>query len=264
MTINLHQISSFVKHFLLAKRKGHGIHSPFAYTLCEEVFYNTDSFYDFKLLNQIRSNLFNNENLLEVTDLGAGSKTFNGKQRKIKDIAEKGISSRKQSEILYRLVNYLKCQTCVELGTSLGLNTLYLAMANKSANIITLEGSTALVAIAKRLAEKNKLNNIQFIEGHFDQTFPNLLAQIDKLDLLYADGNHTYEATINYFELALEKKNRDSVFIFDDIYWSQGMTRAWEEIKKHPEVTLSIDTFYMGLVFFKEEIKEKRELKFYL
>jgi len=91
-----------------------------------------------------------------------------------------------------------------------------------------------------------------------------VLDELTTVDLLYLDGNHTYAATKDYFTMALEKKNNASVFIFDDIYWSKGMTEAWNEIKKHPSVTLSIDTFYFGMVFFKEEIKEKLDLKFYL
>jgi predicted O-methyltransferase YrrM len=262
MHINWHQIKYFILHFFTAKRNGHGVHSPFAYKLCEEVFYNENSFYDFKTLNAVRSSLLINETELLIEDYGAGSKTFKSNTRKVKDIAAKGISSQQQSELLYKLLNFLKCNNAIELGTSLGLNTLYLAKASK--NVYNIEGSKALFDFAQKLALKTKTNNITFIHSEFSEALPKLLKNTPELDCLYIDGNHTYEATLNYFNLALSKKHNDSVFIFDDIYWSNGMTRAWNEIKKHPSVTLSIDTFYFGLVFFKEEIKEKTELRFYV
>src|SRR3954466_10556001 len=127
MTINTHQITAFIKHFFTARRKGHGIHSPFGYQLCEEVFYNANSFYDFITLQNVRRELLANDTAITIEDFGAGSKTFKGNTRLIKSIAAKGISSVKQSELLYKLINFLNCKTSIELGTSLGLNTLYMA-----------------------------------------------------------------------------------------------------------------------------------------
>ena len=264
MTINLHQIKHFINHYFTAKRNGHGVHSPFAYQLCEEVFYNHSHFYDFDELKKIRNSLLINEKEISIEDFGAGSKTFTSNKRKISELAKKGTSTTKQSETLYKLINFLNCNTIIELGTSIGLNTLYLASANKNGQVITIEGSKNIFEFASELANKNKINNIEFIHSKFDETLPLQLQKINSLDLFYVDGNHTYEATLNYFTLALAKKNNSTVFVFDDIYWSQGMTRAWEEIKKHPSVTLTIDTFYFGMVFFREEVKEKVDLKFYI
>jgi len=260
MTINFHAAKYFIKHYFSAKRKGHSVHSPFAYHLCEEVFYNENQFYDFERFNKIRNELLNNKTEVTVQDFGAGSKNFDSDKRRVDKIARVGISTAKQSELLYKLINFLKPATVVELGTSIGLNTLYLASAGKT-KVYTIEGSPVLSKFAKQLAEQQKINNCEFIEGKFDKEFPELLNKINTLDLLYIDGNHTYEATMNYFNLALKKKNNNSVFVFDDIYWSEGMTKAWEEIKKDPAVTLSIDTFYSGIVFFREEIKEGISLR---
>ena len=264
MTINMHQIKQYLKHFFQAKRNGHGVHSPFAYELCEEVFYNRNTFYDFEALAAIRNTLLTDETGISITDLGAGSKTFKGSTRKIKDIAGKGISTAGQSEMIYRLMNFLKCSNAVELGTSLGMNALYMARVNKNNTVISIEGSKPLCDFAEELAKKNQVTNIQLIHSTFEEAFPRVLKDMEQLDLLYIDGNHTYTATCDYFQQALTRKHKGSVFIFDDIYWSKEMTKAWEEIKKHPSVSLSIDTFYSGLVFFKEEIREKVDLKFYL
>lgn len=264
MPINFHQVKYFIKHFFVAKRNGHGIHSPFAYQLCEEVFYNTNSFYVFKQLAALRNALLTNETDLEIEDFGAGSKTFKTNKRKIKEIAGKGISTQKQSETLYKLLNFLKSKTILELGTSLGLTTLYLSQVNKESRVITVEGSKELYDFASQQAKKLKVKNITFIHSVFDAALPKTLVAFDSLDFFYVDGNHTYEATVSYFKQALAKKSNDSVFIFDDIYWSPAMTKAWQEIKNDPAVTLSIDTFSFGMVFFRQEIKEKVDLRFYL
>ncbi|MES2678589.1 MAG: class I SAM-dependent methyltransferase [Bacteroidota bacterium] len=262
--INLHLALSFIRHFFTAKRNGHGIHSPFAYELCEEVFYNQNSFYDFGELKKTRRELWENKTKIEVTDFGAGSKKFKSSERRISDIAINGISTTLQSEIFYKLINYLKLNCSVELGTSLGLNTLYFARANQLKPVVTIDGSKSLCDFAQALAEKHQVRNVQFINGKFDEVLPRLLETIPQPFFLYIDGNHTYEATIRYFNMVMQKKDNHSVIVFDDIYWSKGMTRAWEEIKKNTAVTLSIDAFYFGILFFRPEVKEKIDLKIWL
>jgi predicted O-methyltransferase YrrM len=261
--INTHQAKYYLKHFLSAKRKGHDVHSPFAYQLCEEVFYNKNSFYDFVELAHLRKELSGNDTVIKVEDFGAGSKAFSSEERTIKSIVKRGNSTQKQSEILYKLINLLKPNTILELGTSLGLNTLYLAGAGRDAETISIEGCRSLFAFAKKLSEK-RAPNCNFILGKFDDALPEILDSIPEVDVLYVDGNHTYEATTRYFKMAAQKKCNDSVFIFDDIYWSEGMTKAWEEIKSHDSITLSIDTFHFGMVFFRKEIKEKIDLKLWI
>ena len=264
MTINFHQIKNYIKHYFVAKRGGHGVHSPFAFQLCEEVFYNNNHFYDFDELKKTRTLLLEDTTEIFIEDFGAGSKTFKSNKRKINEVTQKGISTAKQSEVLYKLINFLKCNTSIELGTSIGLNSLYMANANTKGKLISIEGSKSLIEFAIALAKKNNIQNTEFIHAKFDTVLPEILKKINSLDLLYVDGNHTYDATLNYFKLALEKKSNTSVFIFDDIYWSPQMTKAWQAIQNHPAVTLSIDTFYFGLIFFREEVKEKIDLKFYL
>jgi len=264
MAINFFQVSRFVFHFFISRRKGHGAHSPFLYQLCEEVFYNDSEFYAFSRLARLRKELLSNTDTILVDDLGAGSKTFKDRSRIISDIAEKGISSKRQNETLYRLINRLGCKTSVELGTSLGLNALYMASVDHGNQVISVEGSRALYSFAKDLAQKNGFKNVKIINGNFDEILPDLLKDIPGLDLLYIDGNHRYEPTLRYFELALTRKHNNSVFVFDDIYWSSEMQRAWKKISQHPEVTMCVDTFYSGYVFFRKEIREKVYSRIYL
>lgn len=257
-------IKKYLSHLLKAKRGGHGVHSPFVFKLTENVFNTQQQFYTFEELHELRKDLQQNETELEINDMGAGSQKLLGARRKVKDIAQYGISSQKQSELLFKLINYLKSKVIIELGTSLGLTTLYLSFANSKSQIYALEGSESLVEFSKTLFAKKERNNITSIQGNFDQTLPQLLSKLSSFDLLYIDGNHTYDATLRYFSLALEKKTSESVIIFDDIYWSKGMTQAWEEIKQNQNVTLSIDCFYFGMVFFREEQKQKEHFKIFI
>ena len=262
--LNFHQLKHYVKHWFVSKTNGHGVHSPFAYRLCEEVFYNPNHFYDFEKLDALRKTLLINNTKLVIEDFGAGSKLMPTKSRNVKHIAKHGVSSKKQSELLYTLVNFLNCKTVIELGTSIGLNTLYLALPLPDSKVYTVEGSAELHKFAQTLANENNASNIQFIQGKFDTELPKLFNNLQSFDLLYVDGNHRYEATHHYFTMALQKCHNNSVIIFDDIYWSEGMTQAWEEIKNHPRITLSIDTFHFGMVFFKEEIKMKQQLNLFI
>lgn len=248
-------------HKLTAKRGGHGVHSPFVYKLVENVFSSKHPFYAFEELNAIRKKFTEDETELEINDMGAGSQKLSGSKRKVKDIALYGVSSKKQAELLFKLISYLKCETIIELGTSLGITTLYLSYANAGGHVFTLEGSESLVNFSRASFKDHKRDNITCIQGNFDQTLPKLLSELPSFDLLYLDGNHTYDASMRYFKMALEKRKDDSVIIFDDIYWSKEMTEAWEEIRDHSAVTLSIDCFYFGMIFFRNEQKQKEHFK---
>ncbi|MBL7917019.1 MAG: class I SAM-dependent methyltransferase [Bacteroidia bacterium] len=255
------QILKYLKHYFAANKNGHGIHSPFVYSLVENVFSNNHAFYDFEELLKLRIELEKDNTILSINDLGAGSKTFTSTNRKVKDIAKRGISSKTQSEALFKLINYLNCTTIVELGTSIGLNTLYLSKSGKETKVYTIEGSEALCNYAKALFNKHKATNIISVLGNFDVKLPELFNEIKTFSLLYIDGNHTYEGTISYFNLALKHKTESSVIVFDDIYWSDEMEKAWREIQNNSEVTISIDCFYFGIVFFRKENKQKEHFR---
>lgn len=262
--INSWLIKNYIRHFFTAKRNGHGVHSPFVFALTENVFSKKDGFYAFQELIKYRIELLKNHKVVGITDLGAGSKKLGNTERKISDIAKHGISSVKQSEFYFKLINYLNCKTIIELGTSIGLNTLYFSKANKKAEIYTIEGSESLYEFSKELFFEKKATNIHSIHGNFDHELPLLLSKLGQFDLLYIDGNHTFEATIRYFEEALKHKHANSIIVFDDIYWNKEMTQAWEKIKSHTEVKQSIDCFYFGLILFRDEAKQKEHFKIFL
>lgn len=264
MSNKWHQVKHYFRHVIQARRQGHGVHSPFAYRLCEDVFYNASSFYHFAPLENIRKLLLHDKTTLSTEDYGAGSRVFKGRQRRIKDIAAHGISRPLQSQVLYKLLNFLNCNTCVELGTSLGLNTLYLASVNRGKPVVSIEGSPGLHAFATELVARQGFSNVQLVCGRFSEELGAVLKTNAAPYFVYVDGEHTYEATIRHFYTILMYADAESVIVFDDIYWSEGMTLAWEEIKKHQRVKMSIDLFYMGIIFFKDEIKEPVHLKLFI
>lgn len=239
--------------YLLRSFHLHGIHSPFVYELNEELFKEKTPYYCFDEIESIRAKLLLTKKTIEVSDLGAGSKRIKKGIRKISDIANTSLKSKKHSQLLYRMVRRFKPDSILELGTSFGISTAYMAKANPSAKIISIEGSSEIAKVARINFKKMNIENVQLITANFDDVLSTGIEKIQHLDFVFFDGNHKKEATLNYFKQCLIKAHENSIFIFDDIYWSTGMKEAWSEIKQHPKVTITIDCFEMGMVFFKKE-----------
>lgn len=261
--MNLKTALSYINYRITAYTE-HDVHSPFVFRFYMDLIAHKQADAGLEALDQVRKRLQNDQRTVEVTDLGAGSKTLNSNKRLISAIARHGIAQRKQAEFLYRLVQYLAPKTIIELGTSIGLSALYLAKPVPSSTLYTIEGCPNLSGFSKQLFEEQKAENIISITGNFNDRLPELLSSLKEVDMIYIDGNHAYEPTMNYFRMVLQKKHAGTVMIFDDIYWSDGMEKAWKEIYTHPEVTLSFDLFQFGIVFFRTEHKNKEHfvLKF--
>ncbi len=227
------------------------MHSPFVFELYHQVIQHDGDFYAYPRVEAVRQDLLNKDKTIQVTDLGAGSKSINYKTRKISAIAKTSLKPAKYGQLLFRLVNHFQPKYVFELGTSLGITTAYLAEASRKAQIYTFEGCPNIAAIARQNFDYLHLHNITQVTGNLDQTLPLQLDQVPQLDFAFFDGNHRYEPTIKYFEQCLTKAHEGSVFVMDDIYWSREMERAWNEIKKHPQVMQTIDLYFVGLVFFR-------------
>jgi len=237
------------------------VHSPFLFDLLENTLEDDRHFYVFDGIESFRKKLRKDNTIIEVKDLGAGSKTTKSNQRSIKQITSTAVSPAYQSQFLFKLAQYMGSVNIIELGTSMGISSLYLASYSNKVNLISLEGSAQIL----RQAEKNftafGTKNINTILGHFDQTLPEALQQFEKVDFVYIDGNHAKKPTLKYFELCLPKVHDKTVLVFDDIYWSKDMSEAWQIIKNHPSVKLSLDMFYFGVVFFNVDILKKQDFK---
>jgi predicted O-methyltransferase YrrM len=184
-----------------------------------------------------------------VKDFGAGSRIFKSSERKVSQIAKTAGISWSRSKKLYKTVKHFKPQNILEFGTSLGMATAAMSLAAPQAKVDTLEGCPQTAGIAKSMFDKFQMNNVELHIGEFSSTLPNLLKK-NSCDLVFFDGNHQKKATLNYFQMCLEAAHKNSIFIFDDIHWSREMEEAWSEIRENEKVTLSIDTFQWGLVFF--------------
>ncbi len=257
----LFQIQSYLK-FLWHSKNEHAVHSPFVFNLLTKCFYDKKSKPEYAVLRKYRNSLLANNNTIEVTDFGAGSKVFKSNARKIDSIAKTAGISRKRAELLFRITNYFQPdpseskeakQSILEIGTSLGLATSALSLGNLKAEITTLEGCPNTMSIAKNQLRLFELNNINPIATEFNNYFKTNQSSAIKYQLIYFDGNHSKRATLNYFELLLPTITNETIWIFDDIHWSPDMEEAWEIIKTHPKVTVTIDTFQWGLVFFRHE-----------
>ncbi len=256
----------FAKDYLLHQFKGktrHGTHSPFVYRLLDNVIYDFSPKKVYDEVESIRNALLSDERIINLTDLGAGSHVNNSRQKKVSEIAENALKPPKLAQLLYRLAADLQPENIIELGTCLGTTSLYLQKAAPKAKLYTLEGCPETAVIAAEIFKKAGETHIEQVIGNFDDTLPDVISKLDKLDFVFVDGNHQKEATLKYFEWCLPKVHENTLLIFDDIYWSEGMKEAWSEIKAHPQVTVTIDLFWIGLVYFKKgQVKDGFIIRF--
>ena len=246
--------------FTAANGKGHGVHSPFVFEFITRVLNDNRRFYAFDGIEKIRTQLLSNHTLVEIQDFGAGSRVAKNNTRKISAIAKGSLKPAKYSQLLFRMIDYYGPTQIIELGTSLGITTAYLASANPDAKVTTFEGSSAIAQIARQNHQLLGLTNIDLIEGNFDQQLPQWLAQNKRVDFAFIDGNHALKPTMAYFESLLEVVHDHTILVFDDIHWSEEMEAAWAQISAHPRVTLSIDLFFIGVVFFRKEFAQKQQV----
>lgn len=249
----------YLKYKLTAANgNGHGIHSPFVYDFIKEVLNKKDQPFALQQVEQLRNSLKENDSTIKVEDFGAGSFTQKTKQRKISEIARSAAKPAKYARVLYHLVNHYSCRNIIELGTSLGISTSYMALGNSAARVITCEGSPAIAGLSREHFKQLQLNNITVLTGEFSQTLPQALKEMPSVDLFFIDGNHRLEPTVQYFNQVLPHIHNDSIVVFDDIHWSKEMETAWEQIKQHDAISETIDIFFLGIVFFRKEQKVKQ------
>ncbi|MCC5943491.1 MAG: class I SAM-dependent methyltransferase [Bernardetiaceae bacterium] len=254
--------------FFLRAKNAHGLHSPFVYQLYDEVIalHHRYHYYDFDLIETARHVLLDSSEEIEVQDFGAGSHKHSGGQRKISDLARHSAISFKVGALLFRMILHFKPRFMIELGTSLGIGTLYQAMPlkGKTAKLYSFEGCAQTIHYAQKNLDYFDCKQAQIITGNIDETLPQFLAHHKPtLDWVFFDANHRYEPTMRYFENCLKYAHEGSVFIFDDIRWSSQMRKAWNEIKADERVMISIDLFRLGLVFFRKgQPKQHFDLRF--
>ena len=249
----------YINYYLTASNgKGHGIHSPFVFEFINKVLNDKKQYGCYGAIEKQRRQLLQNTNLIEVQDFGAGSSVMKSNKRLIKNIAASSLKPKKFAQLLFRIVQYYQPATILELGTSLGITSSYLAKGNEEGKVFTCEGSSSIAAIAQKNFDQLQIKNIRLTQGDFAKTLNPLLNEIRKVDLAFIDGNHRKEPTLEYFTELLNGSTLNAVLIFDDIHWSEEMETSWQEIQQHMAVTLTIDLFFIGLVFINPDFKVKQ------
>jgi predicted O-methyltransferase YrrM len=248
----LHHITSYLQYRARAGN-AHQLHSPYAYQLYNDVIAAKKNYYCFSNIEALRLKMMQDNTSFEKQEFGTGK----NKKVRVCEIAKRSVKPAKDSQLLFKLIEYAHSKRILEIGTSLGLSTAYMASVDSKSKVITLEGCAHTLDIANKNFELLRLKNIQSIQGNFKDTLSTALYQLGEVDFVFFDGNHQYNATMDYFNQCLKYKHHKSIFVFDDIYWSKEMTQAWKEICAHDSITLSIDLFNVGLVFFSTELSKQ-------
>ena len=267
----LYRVGSYLKHQLTARHTGgHGIHSPYLFEWVRMVMADDNSYYAWAKIEEIREQLLRDEREVTFVDYGSGralsSSPVDANKRLVKDIAKGSLAQKKYAQMLARLVRWLgsanpqylskrkedRGLNIVELGTSLGVTTAYLATMNKGDKVLTFEGCNAVAEIAKENWKLLEIKNIECRVGEVTEESLRL-AVVDLqggLDVAFIDANHTYEGTKSYFNVLAEKVHEKTVIVVDDIHYNQAMEKAWMEICADERVTSTMDLYQMGMVFF--------------
>lgn len=250
----MHSIIRSYLRFIWKSNNAHGVHSPFVFEFMNACFYDELASESKNTIMNYRASLLLDERIIDVKDFGAGSRVFKSNKRSVGAIAKNAGITLKNAYLLNQISRYLNPEKSLEIGTSLGLATVAMLSQNEKCKLTTLEGCPETSKIAQeQLADFS--GNVKFEIGEFNEYLDRL--SDEKFDFIYFDGNHTEEATKIYFSKLLKTVHNETCWIFDDIHWSQGMENAWEWIKNQPNVTVTIDTFQWGIVFFrKEQVKE--------
>lgn len=233
----------------------HSIHSPFFFDFYVNVIKASKEDAGHRPIEEIRASLLENDTSIRIDNLGAGSHSHDGIAT-IAQVAKASLSSARLSSLYERICNYNESKYIVELGTSMGINSLYLAK-DKDRKVFTFEGSQSLINIALTHFELFNKSNIKLIEGNIDKALPQFLQATDKINFVLMDANHRYESTIRYFNQLVRRLNEKSIVVIDDIHWSEEMEKAWKELHKHELVYGSIDLYRCGLLFFDPALNKQ-------
>ena len=255
-------IKQYIRYLFKAGNE-HDLHSPFVYNFYLDFLKNDIENQKFVPIETLRKQLKKDKSEFEIEDFGAGGQIEKFKKRKISAIAKKSLKAPKFARLMFRIIGHFKPKIILDLGTSFGITTAYLATANPEATVYSFEGCLNTAKIAGNNFEKLGLKNINIKTGNIDKTLPELVNDIEKVDFAFFDANHRLKPTMNYFEICLTKTHSKSILIFDDIYWSDEMQEAWRQIKADDRVGITIDLFFIGIVFLrKEQAKQNFVLKY--
>ncbi len=255
------KIKLLIKYFVYRIRrkgsKGHGIHSPYVFEFNRDLLNSKVKYRDYNAIDSYRKSIRENRQLIRVSGHGAGSGVFSSAIRRVKDIARYSSSDAQTCRLLFRLARSFSAPVIIELGTSLGMGTYCLARGGEDGVVYSLEACPEQLAIARDELVGREVQNVELIQGTFSEMLPGLLERLEKVDLVYMDGDHREDSVLWQFGLCAGKAGNRTVFIVGDIHWSTGMERAWKKICSDNRVSITVDLFYAGLVCFRKGIAKQ-------
>jgi predicted O-methyltransferase YrrM len=254
-----HRITRFINYYYKAQTI-YNIHSPYLFALLSRMMDRNINYYDFENLHDLREYFKRQKLRFSGEDPGAGS-SIPGDNRSIRKIMKHAVSPAWKSEVFYRLLEFYQPKKILELGTSLGLNTLYLAHSNPDITVITIEGNPEIHRFASTLFKRLKMQNITAVCGNIDDHLESILQSDPDINCIIMDANHRLEPTLSYFEL-IKKHLSPGLVIMDDIHWSPGMTEAWNKCRSEGNFNVDIDFYYFGLLLKSTQIKTRESFSF--
>ena len=246
---------SYLTYLAKAKTR-YKVHSPFVFDLVENVLKDKTVYPEYPKIETYKKNISRSKTMIETVDFGARAenKYYTTSMEKVGDIVKQRSQRKRQARLLFRLSRHFQPENILEFGTAAGFSTAYIKAPVPESKMITMEGCASLANVAAGNLKKLKINNTEISIGDFDVTLPRVLRKFEKLDFVFFDGNHRREPTLDYFNRCVELAHENTLFIFDDIHWSPGMEDAWNTIKNDERVSISLDIFWFGLVFFRKGI----------
>ncbi|MFO8236573.1 MAG: class I SAM-dependent methyltransferase [Bacteroidales bacterium] len=256
-TFHINYLLKYLRYVFTARWNGYGIHSPFVFNFYQSVLNTTIVEPDHRLLKLVHKRYKNEKDIVRCPSLGAGSVYGEDTLVSVKDFVTRSSVSFSKGTILYNLVRYFKPAAILELGTGVGLSTIYIVRGYPQASVVTVEGCLSKLEYARKQFSEKGLKSITTVHGEFEAELPGILKKMKQVDMVFMDGDHRLHKTLNYFEMLLDYCHNETVLILDDIHWSAEMEKAWKCIQNYSEVRVTIDLFRFGIILFKKELSRQ-------
>ena len=257
----LWRIRQYIKHqFYRRHTKGRHIHSPYSFEFVHEVIFNASKGEVPAEIRNLHRELHMDSTLIPAAGPGAPSSVDDAPYRSVGSFVKSSSVSLKYGALLYRISRWFRPGVILELGTGLGISTLYLCAGSPDTPLHTIEANRDRADFSEGLFKRSGMPTVQVHVGEMEEVLETLTDAVQGRILAFVDGNHRYDATIGYLRWILGQAGEEAVVVMDDITWSKEMMRAWQEIISWPEVRMSIDLFHMGMLLLRKDL-QKADLK---
>ena len=136
----------------------------------------------------------------------------------------------------------------LELGTSLGISTLALALGAPGRRIISIEGCPGLAAIARENLKKHGAQNAEVLCMEFSEALALLKDKGTKVVLAFIDGNHRGAALAENVHI-IREMGEEIIIVADDIHMNKDMIQSWQSLSSGNLAPASLETFRTGMLF---------------